>query len=72
MVVKELLKLLKGLPLDATIGVIDFYELRIENSVSIKSNNDIVYDGNGYATTISEIETARKSNKDKICNYYIV
>lgn len=72
MLVKDLIKLLTSLPTDSTIGTIDIYEYRLSQTPVVVNRNGRTYDSNGWQVDISEIESERKSNLDKICDYYII
>lgn len=72
MFVKDLIKKLEKLPKDSTIGMIDIDDERLLENVSIRTNQETVYDSIGDDIKIEKIEKARLSNKSKICDYYIV
>lgn len=73
MLVEDLIKELEKLPKGSTIGMIDIDDVKLIPEISIKSNKDTVYDYSvGDEISIERIENMRISNKEKICDYYIV
>lgn len=72
MLVIDLIKELEKLPNNATIGTININETKIINDVPIKTNQEMLYDQNHDRIKIERIEQMRTSNKDKICDFYIV
>jgi len=70
MKVIDLIKELEKLPKDATIGSFDLEDKRISCFVNIIGKDTIIYTDGEY-TTMEKIETARKSNEGKECDYYI-
>ena len=73
MLVEDLIKELEKLPKGSTIGMIDIDDVRLIPEVDIRSNKDTVYDYSvGDEISIERIENMRISNKEKICDYYIV
>lgn len=72
MLIKNLIKELEKLPEDATIGMIDIDDVRLLEEVAIRTNKEVACDSIGFEISIEKIEKSRKSNKSKICDYYIV
>ena len=73
MLVEDLIKDLEKLPKGSTIGMINIDDVRLIPEVYIRSNKDTVYDCSvGDEISIERIENMRISNKEKICDYYIV
>ena len=73
MFVEDLIKELGKLPKGSTIGMIDIGDVRLIPEVYIRSNKDTVYDYSvGDEISIERIENMRISNKEKICDYYII
>ena len=73
MLVKDLIAKLMKLPQDATIGTVDVADGQVHKSVSIVTNKDTLYDSFiGEEITIKQIEESRHSNRDRICDFYIV
>lgn len=64
MKIKEFIKILEQLDGDKTIGTIDMIEYRIDDIIEILDRQD-------EGSIVSSIENFRKSNKNKICDYYI-
>lgn len=72
MKVEDLIKELERLPKDSTIGMINIDDVRLIEDVGIRTNEYIVRDSIGDEISIKEIEGFRKSNKSKVCDFYIV
>lgn len=72
MKVIDLIKRLEELPKDAEIGTFDADNRYISNGVQIFDKEDSVYcDCDCDYIKIKDIESGRKSNELKICDYYI-
>jgi len=70
MKVIDLIKRLEELPGDAEIGTFDADDRYISNGVQIFDKEDSVYCDCDYIK-IKDIESGRKSNEYKICDFYI-
>ena len=71
MLVEDLLKELEKLPKNSTVGVIDTYDFRVFREIFLMTNDEIV-NNDGTPILIKDLEEMRKSNKNNICDYYIV
>ena len=71
MLVEDLIKELEKLPKNSTVGVIDTYDCRVFREIFLMTNNEIV-NNDGTSILIKDLEEMRKSNKNNICDYYIV
>ena len=71
MLVKELIKELEKLPENSTVGVIDAYDYRVFREIFIMTNDEML-DNCGTSILIKDLEEMRKSNKNNICDYYLV
>lgn len=64
---EELLKIIEELPDGCEIGSIDVADSYVDKTIRILAS-----DGYVNCTKISDIEKGRRSNKNRICDYYIV
>ena len=71
MLVQDLIKELEKLPKGSTVGVIDTYAYRVYKEIFIMTNDEMV-NNDGTSILIKDLEETRKSNKNNICNYYLV
>ena len=71
MLVEDLIKKLEELPKGATVGMVNVDDVRLIETVEIKTNKDTVWDSIGEKITIEKIEKYRRSNESKICDFYI-
>lgn len=71
MLVKELIKELEKLPENSTVGVIDAYDYSVFKEIFVMTNDEML-DNNGTSILIKDLEEMRKSNKNNICDYYLV
>lgn len=67
---EELIEKLQQLPHGCEIGTIFADDLRIENAIQVLTKDDKVLSC-GDEKIIEEIENARHSNSEYICDYYI-
>lgn len=72
MLVKDLIEKLESLPKNSNIGMIDIYEYRFSKNICIVTNKDKIFDDRGCQVLVEDIGKERISNKDNICDYYIV
>lgn len=72
MLVKDLIEKLESLPKNSTIGMIDIYEYRFSKNICIVTSKDKIFDDRGCEVFVEDIRKERKSNENKVCDYYIV
>lgn len=72
MLVKDLIEKLESLPKNSTIGMIDIYEYRLSKNICIVTNKDKIFDDRGCQVFVEDIRKERKSNENKVCDYYIL
>lgn len=70
MKIKDLIRRLSYYPQDATIGIIDVDNFRVEKAIAIYDDKDEVVEFINEMT-IKDIEKFRNSNQDNICDFYI-
>lgn len=70
MLVEDLIRELKKLPKDSTVGIIDTYDYRVFKDICLMTNKEIIDDNDGNPISIGKIE--ERSHKDNVCDYYVV
>lgn len=71
MLVEDLIKELEKLPKSSTVGVIDTCDYKVFREIFLMINDEMI-NSDGTSILIKDLEEMRKSNKNNICDYYIV